>query len=399
MHSQLPATDRVGAARIVVVGGGYAGVTCASRLARELGVRADVVLVNASSRFSERIRMHQVLAGQAMPYRALAPLLERSGARFVESWVRSIDLRDRTVRCDEATLPFDHLVLASGSRAQASIQGADRFAEPVDAAANGPRLATRIQEAAARSGIVLVVGGGLTALETAAELAEAHPRLRVELVTRGGVLPGWPDAARRHAVKTLLRLGVSLRAYTAVTSISDKIVYTTKGALPFDVCVSAAGFTFGDLAREAGMAVNSKGQVLVDPYLRSTSHPFVFAAGDIAYPVADPGDPLPLGCKSAIPSGAHCAQSLIATVQRGKLEPFDFATPFFCLSLGRRNGIVQWPRGDRSDAWRLTGRLAALFKELVSRSTWWALALESRGWRAARWQKTGRVSARPVQLG
>jgi NADH dehydrogenase FAD-containing subunit len=129
----------------------------------------------------------------------------------------------------------------------------------------------------------------------------------------------------------------------------------------------------------------------VDAGLRSISHRHVHVAGDMASPVRPPGDPLPMGCKSAGPAGVHVAENLARELQGLLPVEFDYATPFYCVSLGRCQGVVQWPHQGVSRGAVTTGITGALVKEIVSRSTWWALWLESFGLPVTAWKKTGRV--------
>jgi NADH dehydrogenase FAD-containing subunit len=138
--------------------------------------------------------------------------------------------------------------------------------------------------------------------------------------------------------------------------------------------------------------VNEKGQVLVDPMLRSVSHPSIYAAGDIAAPLLPPGQALPMGCKSAMPMGAQVADNLARELRGEPQQAFDYALLFYCVSLGRRDGLIQWADDSGALTGRiLTGRRAALFKELICRSTIWALRLETKGWKGIVWKRTGRA--------
>jgi NADH dehydrogenase FAD-containing subunit len=138
--------------------------------------------------------------------------------------------------------------------------------------------------------------------------------------------------------------------------------------------------------------VNARGQVLVDPMLRSVSHPAVYAVGDIAESVLPPGQAVPMGCKSAMPMGAQAADNLARELRGDAPQAFDYALLFYCVSLGRRDGLIQWADDSGALTGRiLTGRRAALFKELICRSTMWALRLEAKGWKAIVWKRTGRA--------
>lgn len=135
----------------------------------------------------------------------------------------------------------------------------------------------------------------------------------------------------------------------------------------------------------------------MDPFLRSISHPDVSCAGDLAAPVVDPGDPLPLGCKSALPAGAHVGDTLareLSAPEGAAAAPrsFDLGLPLHCVSLGRRDGLIQWPDRSGGLAGRvLTGRPGAWVKEAVCWGTWLSLLWEAQGIPAIQWKRTGRA--------
>ena len=380
---------------ILIVGGGYAGVACGTRLGRALraqGSAARVRLINPTPVLVERIRLHQAVTGQPLHERRIDNLLARAGVELVSGWVDRIDLQARTVRVGDELLHWNRLVLAVGSHAGSrDVPGAAEHAwdlEPGSVAQVKARL-----EALPPGARVAVVGGGLTGIEAASEIAESFPRLQVRLVSSGALAHDFSEAGRRYMRDTLAgRLGIELHEDVDVRAVRAGALETDRGALHFDLCVWAAGFRLPTLPREAGLRVNARGQVLVDPQLRSISHPAVYVAGDITSPVLPPGQPLPMGCKSAIPTGAHVGDNLARELRGETPRAFDCALIFFCVSLGRRRGLIQWADGKGRLTGRiLTGRRGALFKEMICKLTWWALAAEARGLRAVVWKMTGRA--------
>jgi NADH dehydrogenase FAD-containing subunit len=375
---------------VTIIGGGYAGLACALRLGRgSAGADAPRIrLVNPQGEFIERIRLHQVAAGALPASRPLEPLLRRAGVELVRGSIGQIDAARGTVQVGGESLGWDRLVIAVGSTIASQLPGvaANTIAlGAVSAEELGARLSVL-----PRGARVLVVGGGLTGIETAAEIAESHPRLCVHLLSRQQLAPDWSPAARNHLRSTLLRLGVRLMLGQQITGAKPHALLSESGATHFDVCVWTAGFTMPALIAEAGLAVNRAGQALVDPQLRSISHPRIYVAGDAMQTVLWPGDRLAMGCKSAMPAGVHVASNLLRELRGEAQEAFDMATPFYCVSLGRRDGLIQFPdRWGRPRGKVLVGRAAAWWKECVSRSTWWALQLEARGLQAVRWARTG----------
>lgn len=380
---------------ILIVGGGYAGVTCATRLGRALrahGSTARVRLINPAPVLVERIRLHQAVAGQPLRERRIDGLLARAGVELVTGWADRIDLQGRTVRVGNELLHWDRLVMSVGSHSGArDVPGAADHAWELESRMVAPMRARL--EALPAGARVAVVGGGLTGIEAASEIAEAFPQLQVRLVSRGALAQDFSDAARRYLRETLAgKLGIELHEDVDVRAVRADALETDRGALPIDLCIWAAGFRLPPMAREAGLRVNAQGQVLVDPLLRSVSHPDVYAAGDIAAPVLPPGQSLPMGCKSAIPAGAHVGDNLARELRGESPRAFDYALMFFCVSLGRRAGLIHWADDKGQLTGRiLTGRRGALFKEMICKLTWWALTAEARGLRAVVWKMTGKA--------
>jgi len=379
---------------IVIVGGGYAGLSCALRLAhraRRAGRPVRVRLINPAPVLVERIRLHQAATGQRLRERRLDRLLERAGVELVLGRATAVDPEARTVEVGGQWLRWDRLVLALGSQAGGrQVPGAAEHAQALEPpGASEARGRLQGLPSGAR---VAVVGGGLTGLEAAAEIAESHPHLGVQLVCRGGVVDDFGIEGRGYVKQVLESLGVVLSEGVDVRAVRDRQLDTVGGPIPFDLCVWTAGFRLPALPREAGLQVNARGQVLVDPALRSVSHPHIYAVGDIAAPVLDPGQPMPMGCKSAMPAGVHAGDNLVRELAGRELLPFDYALLFYCVSLGRRAGLIQWADAQgRPTGKVLTGARGALFKEVICRTTWWALLLEARGRKAVVWKTTGRA--------
>src|SRR5690606_9812566 len=140
--------------------------------------------------------------------------------------------------------------------------------------------------------------------------------------------------------------------------------------VPAAVTVWTTGFAVPDLAARAGLDVDAAGRIRTDAYLRSTSHPDIYAAGDSAVIAGPGGRELRMACATALPTGAHAGPVLAAGLRGRVPKPLRFRYQAQCLSLGRDNGLIQGLRADdRPARWMLRGRPAAAVKELVVRST------------------------------
>ncbi|RKT57083.1 NAD(P)/FAD-dependent oxidoreductase [Saccharothrix australiensis] len=363
-------TEHTGSAgtppRIVVVGAGYAGLAAAKLAAKWTDAR--VTLVNAHDRFVERVRLHQLAAGQRLRDLPLADLLRGTGVDLVVDRVTAIDPSTREVRLTRGALTYDRLIYALGSHADLdSTPGAREHARTIATREDAERL--RADLAHART--VAVVGGGLTGMEAAAELAECHPGLGVTLITSGVLGDALSDRARRHVRDAFDRLGVEVRERTRVTSVHAGGVTPADGAsITADTVVWTAGFRVPDLAREAGFAVDDRGRMVVDDTLRSVSHPEVVGIGDAAAVRRPGGAELRMACATGMPAAQQAVRALADRLRGRQPEPFRFRYRQQCISLGRGDGVIQFvDHDDRPSGAVLTGRLAALYKESVVRFT------------------------------
>ncbi|ASO19504.1 NADH dehydrogenase FAD-containing subunit [Actinoalloteichus hoggarensis] len=363
--------------RIVIIGAGYAGLTAAARVARQVR-DVEVVLVNARDTFVERVRLHEIAAGAAVGEHALADLLRGTGVRLRIGRVESIDPERRVLRIagtagddalDDGTLGYDTLVYALGSVAGAGVPGVAEHAEDVAELGTARGLHRRVLDVAARGGTVTVVGGGLTGIEAATELAETHPRLRVRLLVGTTVGAMLSTKGRAHLARVFDRFGIEVRTGARVTEVRESSLVLADGeTVDTDITVWATGFGVPDLAARAGLAVDATGRVLVDDTLRSTSHPEVYAAGDATAVRLPSGRELRMACATAKPLGRHAADSIAARLAGRTPRPFRFQYLLQCISLGRRDGLIQFVDAEDAPKERvLTGRTAARLKELILR--------------------------------
>ncbi len=272
--------------RVVVVGGGYAGTLAAIRLAGRAGRRAAVTLVDADGVLVQRLRLHQVAAGRDVRTVPLDGLTGPAVANL-RGRATALDLQHGRVRVatgdGDVHVPYDTLILATGSTIDVhAVPGVARHAYRLSDTTAARRLDAALHALPA-GGTVAVVGGGLTGIEAATELAEAHRGRRVRLLTGGAIGDGLAPAGRAHLTATLRRLGVEVVEHERVAAVEPERLVLASGAdAGFDLAVWCGGFVAPPLARDAGLAVDAGGRVRVDRTLRSLSHPGVLAAGDAA---------------------------------------------------------------------------------------------------------------------
>ncbi|MER7111333.1 NAD(P)/FAD-dependent oxidoreductase [Streptomyces sp. NPDC000229] len=391
--------------RIIVLGGGYTGAVAAGRLARRLH-RDDVAitLVNAEPDFVERVRLHQLAVGQDLRPRPFSEIFAGTGVELRIAKVTGVDVDRKAVAVVDANggaeeLAYDTLVYALGSVwNDQGVPGAAEHGYEIASRSGALRLRERLAGLDAGQPVV-VVGGGLTGLEAASEIAEARPDLAVTLATFGGLGDWLSDKGRGHLRKVFGELGVTVHEHAAVTAVEADRVTTADGrAITSAVTVWTTGFAAHPIAKATALEVTGTGQIVVDSTMRSLSHPDVYAVGDAAMAMG-PGDkPLRMSCASGVPATWQAVDAIAARLTGGKLPSTSIRYFNQCVSLGRKEGLIQYVTADdRAVSAALTGRLAALYKELVCKSAAWGVANPTLGLPTRR-RRVVREAAQPGQV-
>ncbi|MEV6139903.1 FAD-dependent oxidoreductase [Nocardia sp. NPDC051990] len=366
--------------RIVVLGAGYAGAFSAGYLARQLhSDDFEITVVNAEPDFVERLRLHQLAAGRDLRHRPLAEVFAGTGIRLRLARVTSVDAEHRTVTLADGEgidrLEYDTLLYALGSTADHDVRGVDEHAFHVAARPSALRLRARL-DALGEDAKVLVVGGNLTAIEAATEIAESRPGLRVSLAT-SGELGGWlGPKARRHLLRAFDRFGITVHEHTTIERVEQAAAVAADGtAFASDATVWAAGFAVHPIAAASGLEVVPNGQIAVDRQMRSVSHPDVYVAGDSAFVIGDNGRPLPMSCASAGFTSMQATAAIIGDRTGRKISTTSLLYVGNHISLGRKDGLFQLVDGDaQSKSWALRGRAAARVKSAILDTSAWSLS-------------------------
>lgn len=355
--------------RIIVLGAGYAGAFGAGYLARHLHTDDfEITVVNAEPDFVERLRNHQVAAGQTLKHRPLAKMFAGSGIRLRVARVTAVDPDNRTVTVTDdrglELLEYDTLLYTLGSTAaDHGVPGVNEHAFHVATRPAALRLRSHL-EALHGDGTILVVGGNLTAIEAATELAESHPDLKVVLATRGE-LGGWlGPKARAHLMRAFDRFGIEVHERTTIARVDANGAFSAEDAFfGADATVWTAGFAVHPIAAASGLAVQANGQITVDEHMRSVSHPAVYAAGDAVFTLGANGRPLPMSCASAGPTTKRATSAIIHELTGRTIEIPALSYVGNHISLGRRDAILQLvDENARSKAGAMCGRTAARIK-------------------------------------
>jgi NADH:ubiquinone reductase (H+-translocating) len=375
--------------RIVVVGGGYAGLTTAARIGETVpGI--DLTLIDAKTQFVERIRLHEIAGGSTPKHLDYADFMAARNGRFVQARVLDIDASAQTIRLAPHpgapdAVAYDILIYAPGSYTDTqSVPGVDRFASCLDSRDECEEMAARLDALAKSGGTVLIAGGGLTAIEAACEFGERLPGLKIGMAPGRTFGPddrpgGLSHAGFDHVVATLERLGVRVSAGARIVRVdADRAELENGGTSAFDLCLWAAGFLVPDLAARAGIACTESGEVITDETLTSTSHPNILAVGDAAHVVTGSAGECRMSCAAGRPMGELAAKTVAARLGGTTPGTFEFSYSFRCVSLGREDGLIQFVDAkDRPVEQVWTGERGAVWKEYICRRTLAGIGFES----------------------
>ncbi|MEV0095342.1 FAD-dependent oxidoreductase [Streptomyces sp. NPDC050738] len=364
--------------RIVVLGAGYAGAYAAGNLARRLSPEdTEVTVVNAEPDFVERMRLHQLAAGRQITAPKLADVFAGTGIRLRVARVTAVDPERRVVAVADADgggeLGYDTLVYALGSHGDVDgLPGAAEHAFDVATRPSALRLRERL-DSLGDGGCVVVVGDGLTGIETATEIAETRPGLSVTLIARGELGARLSAGARGHLRRACDRLGITVLEHTEAEAIEATRVLCADGTvLASDATVWTAGFAVSPLAAASGLEVTESGQIVVDRTMRSVSHPDVYAIGDSVHAIGDNGRPLPMSCGTGGCTSQQAIPAIVGRLTGRKIPNTKLAYTYNHISLGRQDAI--WQSVDdqgQPKPKHMGGRKSARLKvRLVALSLW-----------------------------
>jgi NADH dehydrogenase len=379
--------------RILVLGAGFAGLWSAAGAARkrdELGIATDdveIAVVNRNAWHSIRVRNYEAdLAGTRVP---LADVLDPIGVKIIEGDVTDIDVSERRVACSTVggtvSVTYDRLVFALGSRlVRPPIPGLEAYGFDVDTYEAGARLNHHIATLPSRQSscgqyTVLVVGGGLTGIEAAAEMlnklgaaiaaAPASDRRaapRVILADQGDWIGSDMGAGARLVIAEALEaLGIETRIAVSVSSIDeDGATLRTGERVTAATVVWCAGFQAHPLGARFPVERDRLGRLPVDSCLKIRNMPTEFAVGDVAWLPIDGTHASVMSCQHARPMGRFAGHNVVCDLLGLPMLPLAIDWYVTCLDLGPW-GAVYTEGWDRRVASK--GAAAKRIKETINR--------------------------------
>jgi selenide,water dikinase len=358
--------------RLVLLGGGHAHVHVLQALAQEPLAGADVLMVTPFMRQMYSGMVPGLVAGHYSAAQCAIPLLPLAAAakvRVVEGAAVGLDTAARVVHlADGRTAEYDVLSLDTGATMDRSrLPGAREhglFVRPIE---HFVHLLEGLWGLAAQRVLdVVVVGGGAAGVELAMALqhrlaGQGQERARVALVTGGAApLAGYPAGVMRRAAVALAARRVTVFEDTCAALQPGVVVLGSGARLACDAPVLATGAEAPPWLGHSGLALDEHGFVRTGATLQSTSHPEVFAVGDVSVRADAPH---PRSGVYAVRAGPPLALNLRRLVGGGDLQPH---TPqkrtLNLISCGNRSAIVSW------GGWATQGRWAWWWKDRIDRA-------------------------------
>jgi NADH dehydrogenase len=371
--STPPSSVNAGRPRVVVVGGGFAGLNAATALA---DMKVDVTLIDRRNHHTFQPLLYQVAlavlspADIAQPIRSI--LSKKRNIEVLMDEVIGIEPDHRTLQLHSgAKISYDYLILGSGSTH--SYFGHDDWAK------NAPGLKTVEDATEIRRRVLLafelaeremvetgahpklnfvVIGGGPTGVELAGAISDISklymrhdfrhidPSKARVIVIEGSprILAAYPEDLSKKAVQQLQQLGVEVRAGQSVSDVKPGYVIVGGERVDAVVTLWAAGVQASPLGKMLGVPTDKRGCVIVDIYLNPPGHPEIFVCGDLAH-VEEAGRQVPGVAQPAMQMGRHAAKMIgqdMAGKPRTKFHYFDKGD---MATIGRQAAVanLRWP--------------------------------------------------------
>lgn len=354
---------------LVVIGGGFAGLwatAAASDHRSSSGTDAlDITLVTAAPDLIIRPRLYEAdLDDTVVP---LEPIVTALDARLVVDTVVGIDSSSMAVTLTDGSIQADAVVLAAGSTTpMVAIPGLAEHAHRIDTFEHACRLRKELERGPQTTSRlrVTVVGGGLTGIELAAELA-SDPDTDVTLIDAGEIGDGFGAEGSTHVRDALARLGVHLADHTRLVAVDRSVASTSTGTIPHDLVVWCGGLRANPLTSLVPAERDDLGRLTVDAELRVVGVDRVWAAGDVARSTPDGEHVAPMSCQFAIPTGMIAGHNAAVHFLGGVAEPFETDRYVTCVDLGDAGALFTtgWDR-----VVELTGAAGKDMKRFINRT-------------------------------
>jgi NADH dehydrogenase len=370
--------SRNGSPRVVVVGGGFAGLAAIKTLAK-LKPPVRVTLLEQHNYHLFQPLLYQLATGLvqpadiAHPVRGIVRRYRRTSVRMAT--VAGVDFEAREVLTEEGgRFGYDYLVLAAGATtATFGIPGVEEHSFPLKTMPDALRLRAHLlsqfelaendpAEIERGALTVVVVGGGPTGVEMAGALHELfkhvlvhdfpdldiHQARVVLLEATDHLLAPFHPSSRQHALDTLNKRGVEVRLGQAMERATpDQVALKDGTVIPTRTLIWGAGVRAHPLADVLGLEQTRGGRIVVGDDLSVPGRPEVFVVGDLAGAGDGKGGLLPQVAQPAIQEAKHAAQNIERTLQGTARTAFSYKDKGIMATIGRNAAVTELPNGAR----------------------------------------------------
>jgi NADH:ubiquinone reductase (H+-translocating) len=411
-----------GQPRVLILGGGFAGVGAAQKLEH---ADAEVVLVDRHDYHTFQPLLYQLATGlleTTAVGHSLRDLLSRHDNTVIhKAQVSTIDLDKRTAEFEEiGPISYDYLVFGLGAEVNFfGTAGAPAHAFPMYTLPHATQLKDHLLErweAADRDPSliedgalnVVVVGGGPTGVETAGAMAElyrgnflkdypgvAPEEARVILVEAGPELfPMFKPKLREYATKALTDRGVEVTTATAVASVEPTRVTLKSGeTLAAHTLVWGAGLQGNPLVQSLGLDLQRGNRIGVEPDLTLPDRPEVYVVGDVAAITDSKTEQvLPQLGSVALQSGEHAGESIARRIEGKEPTPFKYKDKGTMATIGRGAAVVQMLGGRTMTGAKAQAAWGAVHLALLPTNEDRAKAVVNWAGAVATHQRAGRIT-------
>jgi len=355
--------------QVVIVGGGFGGLTAAKSLKR---APVQVTLIDRTNHHLFQPLLYQVAIAGLSPGDIAAPirtvLRRQKNAQVVLEEVTGVDLSSQIVHTRHSDYSYDYLVVSTGGRTSyfghdawrkhaPGLKDLDDAIEIRNRVLLAFEAAEKETDPAKRLGLLtfVVVGGGPTGVEIAGSIAELarfvlsrdfrsiNSREANILLVEGGpsILSTFDAGLASSAVSQLNELGVSVRVNAKVTDITENGVYLGEEFLPAATVIWAAGVEATSLTRTLGVETDRAGRLKVLPDLTIPGYQNAFAVGDMVTFPYQTGKPLPGVSPVALQMGAAAARNIERSLKGEPLKDFRYFDKGNMATIGRSRAIAE----------------------------------------------------------
>ncbi|MCL4431049.1 MAG: FAD-dependent oxidoreductase [Epsilonproteobacteria bacterium] len=349
--------------RVVIVGGGYAGVQALKILAAS--GECDVVLIDQHPYHYLQTEAYELIANECSMTRVMIDLVALclsygDNVTYIKDTIREVDYEAKHIIGNTSGHSYDYLLLCTGSRTayNGGTQGLREHSHGVKTLQSAlsfkqqfeQRLYSRLESEGgwcSEPFNIVIGGGGLSGVEIAAEMAHyirifhrdntlTCDNIHIFLIIpHETVLEGMEEYLIKHATKRLIQLGVNIINHSRITSVEEHaLVLNETEAVCFDFMIFTGGIVASTLTAGMKVAKNKKSQLIVDEYMRVTECEGVFAAGDIAQLHDPEGKMVPPTAQGAEASGISAGVNILALIQGKPMVRSNIRLKGMMIALG-----------------------------------------------------------------